>query len=112
MTSSANKWFSRVTSFDQSLLCPRCEAPYVAGPIFDHHDRVCNNCHTTLNEWNMISVVYLIDVENAPDIIKHIINYLQPFTEPDAFEELLSLFQFLHVEEIVSLYTAENSTQN
>ena len=108
MSSSTPKWLSRVANFEEPLRCPRCDAPYVAGPLFDHDPRIYRNCKATLIEWFMISVVYLIDIERAPDIVKALVNYLRPLSEPDACDQLLSLLMFLNVEDIVSLYSRED----
>jgi hypothetical protein len=54
----------------------------------------------------MISVVYLIDIEQAPDIVKALVNYLQSLRTSEAFDQLLSLLMFFNVEDIVSLYSS------
>lgn len=106
-----HQWFNRVYNFEHPLHCPHCDAPYAIGPIFDHDVHSCLHCNTLLVEWNMLSVAYLIDLDRAPDIVKALVKYLQPLTEPQAFQELLSLMQFFGVEAIVSLYgeTEENT---
>jgi hypothetical protein len=107
MSSSTPKWFSQVANFEEPLRCPRCGSRYVAGPLFDQDPRICHTCNATLIEWFMISVVYLIDIEQAPDIVKALVNYLQSLRTSEAFDQLLSLLMFFNVEDIVSLYSSE-----
>lgn len=109
MSSSTEKWYSRVANFEHPLQCPRCNSPYGSGPLFDHDPRICYNCGITIIEWFMISVVYLIDIERAPEIVKTLVNYMQSLSESDAHDQLLSLLMFLDVDDIVSLYAAENN---
>jgi hypothetical protein len=112
MSSSTEKWYSRVTNFEQPLHCPRCAFPYVAGPLFDHDPRIRQNCGITIIEWFLFSVVYVIDIERAPEIVKTLVNYMQPLIEPDAYDQLLSLLIFLDVDAVVSLYSPEESLEN
>jgi hypothetical protein len=46
----------------------------------------------------MISVIYLIDIKNAPPIVRAVTDYLNPLTELDAAEQLWGLLSFLGVE--------------
>lgn len=81
--------------------CPRCQADYPFAPLFDHHPRRCPSCRTEVIELATITVVYLIDPEAAPPIIRELLGYLDRFTEPEAERELTVLMNFLGVEPVV-----------
>jgi len=92
-------WFVRVPigKLGESK-CPRCKGSYHVGPIFDHHEMKCTHCEATLTEWNLISNIYVIDIEASPKMVKLLIDYLRPLPEPEACNELLRLLRFLGVE--------------
>jgi hypothetical protein len=85
-------WYSKVKGIDQDkLTCPGCSAKFISGPLFDHDPRNCLRCGTKLIEWNLVSDIILIDVEQAPPVIRSIIHALAPLTEPDAEVQVKAL---------------------
>lgn len=100
--STREAWFTRTTiDGPAKVVCPRCQADFPFGPLFDHHPRQCPSCRTELIELATITVVYLIDPEAAPPIILELLEYLDRFTEPEAERELTVLMDFLGVEPVV-----------
>ncbi len=101
MNNNSNRsWYVRLNGpkIDlKSACCPKCDAPYKVGPIFDHDPRPCLNCGTTLIEWNMMDPIFIINYNQAPQIVKNIIDYLAPFTEQEADMELLKLLRFMEI---------------
>ena len=98
-TNPKPNWFSRASISKQQLpKCPRCNSNYPFGPLFDHHPRVCPSCKLPLIEWALTSVIYLIDFEQAPPIVKNLITYLGTLPEPEAEQELECLVNFLQKE--------------
>ncbi|MDH5771306.1 MAG: hypothetical protein OEZ25_08480 [Candidatus Bathyarchaeota archaeon] len=79
--------------------CPRCSSKYPIGPIFDHDPNICSGCGSKLIEWNLIEHIYLIDYENAPGIIKKIIEYLEDENEHDAYVEVKHIIGLLCFKE-------------
>lgn len=94
-------WYVRVDGLHQNeLRCPRCNSHFHNSPIFDHDKRACLNCKANLVEWNTISFIYVIDVDNAPEIIKLIINFTEPLTEQEAEKHIMILSRFFNDEQI------------
>lgn len=99
VTSARETWFTRKGLGDSSRLnCPRCDHGFPFGPIFDHHPRQCASCKATLVELATVTVIYLVDPSAAPAIVKSLLKYLEPMTEPDAENELEVLMKFLGIE--------------
>ncbi len=93
-------WYCRLEEPNMDLnaaYCPACNAPYQVGPIFDHDPRSCTQCGAVLIEWNMMTSIFIIDRDQAPALVRNIIEYLAPCTEQQADEELLQLLRFLGV---------------
>jgi hypothetical protein len=78
--------------------CPRCNHPYQAGPLFDHHPRKCKGCGVLLVEWNIMNYVYIISPESAPPVIQTLVAFLAPLTEYEAAHCLIELLRFLDVK--------------
>lgn len=92
---SDSVWYSRcvVLKDGLSLKCPRCGADFHVGPMFDHDKRPCLNCGVPLVEWNLMSVVIVVDVDSAPRLVQEMIAYMGDLTEPDAQDQLEGLLR-------------------
>jgi hypothetical protein len=52
-------------------------------------------------EWATLTVVYLIDPELAPSLVKAVIDHLNDLNEPEAEKELMTLMRYLGVEPVI-----------
>lgn len=92
-------WYTRTVLDGKKICqCPNCNSPFPYGPFFDHHGSQCPSCKISLVELQINGDLILIDQENAPEIVKNLILYINKLNEHDAFDELLVLMEFLGVE--------------
>lgn len=98
---TTKNWYQRIDVMAVDSLaakCPRCSSPYPVGPIFDKDPRTCLYCHATLVEWNLIHYIYVIDLDNSPHLVQHMVNYLRLAGSLDAEKQLFELLEFLGVK--------------
>ena len=86
------------------IACPRCKAAFPFGPFFDPAPRMCPSCKIKITEWELFEILYLIDYEQAPKIIKLLIDHFEGMYEYDAEAHLVLLLNFLGISNVSSLH--------